>query len=45
MPLPISGQISLLNMQQEFGGTGIIKLSDFYEITQGIPLRGNTIKI
>jgi hypothetical protein len=45
MPLPTTGQISLLNIQQEFGETGIIRLSNFYGKTQGIPLSGNPIKI
>jgi hypothetical protein len=45
MPLQTSGQISLLNIQQEFGETGIIRLSNFYGKTQGIPLSGNPIKI
>lgn len=40
MSLPISGQISLLSLQNEFGGTNSIEIGEYYGRDAGIPASG-----
>ena len=44
MTLPLSGALSLLNIQTEFGGSAPISLSEYYGKATGIPASG-TISI
>lgn len=40
MPLPASGQISISEIQTEFGGSNPISLSEYYAADDGVPASG-----
>jgi len=40
MALQTSGPISLLNVQNEFGGSNPISISEYYGVASGVPTSG-----